>query len=180
MLEKLDKVSLYIAVVIIGYLTYTITEKSGFGIEAEEKLPEITKKMLQPEIIEPNDNASPAGRDPFDVEWATYFDFTDFTGEINLAEDLPFEQENVQPFTKRLMGILTAGDGKNAALIEGKVYETGSLIDGDDPKYCWKVEAINRDEVIVKFGNHSQTLKILSDSIQENQFETELNQEIEQ
>ena len=43
MLEKLDKVSLYIAVVIIGYLTYSITEKSSLGIEAEEKLPEITK-----------------------------------------------------------------------------------------------------------------------------------------
>jgi hypothetical protein len=42
------------------------------------------------------------------------------------------------------------------------------------------VEAINRHEVIVKFGNNSQTLKILSESIQNNQVENELNQEIEQ
>ena len=179
MLEKLDKISLYIAVVIIGYLTYSITEKKSLGVEAEEKLPEITKKMLYPKLIEPDGDASPAERDPFDVEWATYFDFSEFTGEADLATELSLDQNNAPPFTRKLMGILTAGDGQNAALIDGKVYETGSLIDGDDPNYCWKVESIRKNEVIVKFGKHSHILKISSNDNQNNQVETRLNQEIE-
>jgi hypothetical protein len=179
MLEKLDKVSLYIAVAIIGYLTYSITEKSSLGIEAEEKLPQITKKMLYPELIDPNNDASPVDRDPFDVEWATYFDFSEFTGQDDLLKELPFDQDNAPPFTKRLMGILTTGNGQNAVLIEGKVYETGSLIDGDNPKYCWEIESIHKNEVVIKFGKYRQILKI-SNNNQNEQVETDLPLEIEQ
>ena len=62
MLEMLDKFSIYIAIGILGYLTYTTFEKTGLDIDVEKELPVITKKMLRPELIEPNNHASPVGR----------------------------------------------------------------------------------------------------------------------
>jgi hypothetical protein len=176
MLEMLDKFSVYIAIGILGYLTYTTFEKTGLNIDVDKELPVITKKMLKPELIEPKNHASPAERDPFEVDWATYFDISEMTGIINSTDETIIEQRNVKPFEKRLMAILTAGDGGGAALIEGKVYEVGSLIDGTDPKTCWKVDEIKKDEVIVTLGQISNTLKISQDTVQE-EYEEDYEQE---
>jgi hypothetical protein len=180
MLEMLDKFSVYIAIGILGYLTYTAFEKTGLDIDVDKELPVITKKMLRPELIEPNDHASPVGRDPFEVDWATYFDISEMTGIIDSTDETIVERRNIPPFEKRLMAILTAGDGKDAALIEGKVYEVGSLIDGTDPETCWKIDAIKKDEVIVTLGQISNTLKITQNLISEETFESEMQEETEQ
>jgi hypothetical protein len=159
MLEKLDKISLYLAIVIIGYLGYVLTSRSAQSAESLGKIPEITKKMLQPVFIEPADNASHVNRDPFDVEWARYFDISELTGNPGEQQELTAGLSH-QIFTKKLMGILTSGNSRNAALIDGKVYETGSLIDGDDPQKCWKIEVIRKNEVIVSLNKNRQVLKI--------------------
>ena len=92
---------------------------------------------------------------------------SEITGIIDSTGGTVIEKHNVPPFEKRLMAILTEGNGKGAALIEGKVYEVGSLIDGTDPNTCWKVEAIRKDKVIVKLGQISNTLKISQNTVQE-------------
>jgi hypothetical protein len=180
MLEMLDKFSVYIAIGILGYLTYTTFEKTGLDIDVDKEMPVITKKMLKPELIEPNDYASPVGRDPFEVDWATYFDISEMTGIIDSANETVIERRNVLPFDKKLMAILTAGNGEGAALIDGKVYEVGSLIDGTNPNTCWKVDAIKKNEVIVTLGQTSNTLKISQNPVPEELLESETSEEAEQ
>jgi hypothetical protein len=53
-----------------------------------------------------------------------------------------------------------AGNGQSAALIDGKVYQVGSLIDGADPETCWTIQAIRKSEVVLRFGTVSKTLMI--------------------
>jgi hypothetical protein len=180
MLEMLDKFSVYIAIGILGYITYTTFEKTGLDLDMDKELPVITKKMLRPELIEPGDHASPVGRDPFEVDWATYFDISEIAGITDSTGETIVEQRDVLPFDKRLMAILTSGDGGGAALIEGKVYEVGSLIDGTDPNMCWKVDAIKKDEVIVTLGQISNTLRISQNPTQEEIIDSEMQQETEQ
>lgn len=180
MLEMIDKISVWIAVVILGYLAYTTIEQTGLAIDSEKELPAITKEMISPRLIKPSDHASPAGRDPFDVDWATYFDISQITGDTGATAQTTAGQHNGLPFSKRLMGILTAGNGQNAALIEGKVYQVGSLIDGTDPSTCWKVKAIKKNKVIVTHGEISRTLNIFRNSARNNTTESDIPQEAEQ
>lgn len=180
MLEILDRFSLYIAVAIIGYLTYTTMEQKGFSLDVEKEMPEITKKMLNPELIEPNDHASPAGRDPFEVSWATYYDISQLTGQAALTDNTTAGQNYEPQFDKMLMGILTTGDGEGIALIDGKIYEAGALIDGNDPNTCWKIDSIYSDEVIVTFGKKSKALMVSGDSVFEYPSESEYPEEVEQ
>ena len=98
------------------------------------------------------------------------------TGIIDSTDETIIEQRNVKPFDKRLMAILAEGNGKGAVLIEGKVYEVGSLIDGTDPKTCWKVDEIKKDEVIVTLGKINNTLKISQNTLQE-EYEEEYEEE---
>ena len=177
MLQLMDKISVLLAAVILGYLAYTTMEKSGFSIETEKELPDITKKMLNPKLIEPNDHASPVGRDPFKVDWATYFDISEMagaalgnaaagdntlgaTGQETTTKDVNEITEEQMVFSKKLMGILTSGHGRDAALIDGRVYQVGSLIDGTDPNTSWKVVAIKKDEVVVSLGKANRHLRI--------------------
>jgi hypothetical protein len=166
MLEKLDKISLYIAIAIVGYLGYAITGRSAKSMESQEKMPEITKKMVQPALIEPGDNASSVNRDPFNVSWASYFIISELSGNSTEQKESEVSQSHTI-FTKKLMGILTSGNARNAALIDGKVYETGSLIDGDDPHKCWKIEVIRKNEVIVSLNKNRQILKINNSPIKQ-------------
>ena len=159
MLEKLDKISLYLAIAIFGYLGYKMIVQSAESMEPQEKMPAITKKMLEPEFLVPSDNASPVSRDPFYVEWASYYDFAELTGNFSEAQQMSPDTP-VPVFTKKLMGILTSGNSKNAALIDGKVYETGSLIDGSNPEKCWRIKAIRKHEVVIEFRNNTEILKI--------------------
>jgi len=180
MLETMDKISLWAAIAILGYLAYTTMERKGLSIETEKELPEITKKMLNPVFIEPNDHVSPTGRDPFEVDWATYFDISEMTGETKAQAIMTTESPVKLTFTKKLMGILMSGDGRDAALIDGRVYQVGSLIDGTDPKTCWKIQAIKKNEVIVTLGKTSRTLTIFRGSEQENTTAPESPEEVTQ
>ena len=159
MLEKLDKISLYLAIAIIGYLGYKMLVQSAESMEPEERMPVITKKMLEPEFLVPSDNESPLSRDPFFVEWASYYDFAELTENFSEAQEMSPDKP-VPAFNKKLMAILTAVKGQNAALIDGKVYETGSLIDGNDPEKCWRIKTIRKHEVVVEFRDKTEILKI--------------------
>ena len=180
MLEILDKFSVYIAAAILGYLVYSTLERPGFSIETEKELPVITKQMLNPELIDPNNNASPAGRDPFEVEWATYYDITEFTGITETTDEIISGQDYKPVFDKMLMGIISGNNGRNVALIDGEVYEVGSLIDGTDPNKCWMIDAIKKDEVIVRLGRHSETLYINSYPVQDDLQGQQMQEEFEQ
>jgi hypothetical protein len=179
MLEIIDKISVWIAVVTFGYLVYTSMEQTGLVIDSEKELPEITKEMISPKLIEPTDHVSPVGRDPFEVDWATYFDISQITGDTGTTQTTAGQQAGL-PFSKRLMGIITARNGQNAALIEGKVYQVGSLIDGTNPSTCWKVEAIKKNEVIITLGEDRKILNISRDIIQDNTTESDIPKEAEQ
>jgi len=72
MLEKVNKFAPWAAVGIIAYLAYSAVTTSGLVVEQEKDTPTIPAEALNPKLVEPADMASPAGRDPFDVHWATY------------------------------------------------------------------------------------------------------------
>jgi len=179
MLEIIDKISVWIAIVTFGYLVYTTMEQTGLVIDSEKELPEITKEMISPKLIEPADHASPVGRDPFGVDWATYYDISQITGDTGATQTTARQPAGL-PFSKRLMGIITARNGQNAALIEGKVYQAGSLIDGTDPSTCWKIEAIKKNEVIITLGGDRKILNISRDITRDNNTEPDIPKEAEQ
>jgi hypothetical protein len=168
MLALVDKLSVWLAVAILGYLAYTTTERSGFSLETGKELPTITKKMLKPELIVPKDHTSPVGRDPFEVDWSTYFDVSAVGAKGQekpeeggqTSEPRATDPKRTPALPIRLMGILMAGNGQSAALIDGKVYQVGSLIDGADPETCWTIQAIRKSEVVLRFGTVSKTLMI--------------------
>ena len=70
--KNVDKIVPFLAVAVLGYLTYGIVDV-GAGPPAPKKdAPAITKAMLRPELVVAQNHASPAGRDPFEVAWASY------------------------------------------------------------------------------------------------------------
>ena len=66
-----------------------------------------------------------------------------------------------------------------SSLIDGKVYQVGSLIDGADPKACWKVETIRKDEVVLRLGKTSKSLKIIRRSDPKPAPDPEIAEEVE-
>lgn len=61
-----------LALGLIGYLTYSATDVGEAAVTQGKQPPSLTKAMLHPELVTPQNHASPAGRDPFEVSWSSY------------------------------------------------------------------------------------------------------------
>jgi len=70
--KNVDKIAPFLAVAVLGYLTYGIVDVGAGPPPPKKDVPAITKAMLRPELVVAQNHASPAGRDPFEVAWASY------------------------------------------------------------------------------------------------------------
>lgn len=73
MLEKLNKLSPYAVFLVMGYLTYSVLEAQQAQTATGPEMPAITRRMLQPSLLQPVDHASPVGRNPFQIPWGPQF-----------------------------------------------------------------------------------------------------------
>ncbi len=57
---------------LMGYLVYSLVGGGSPPQAAGKEPPSVPKSMLRPNLVVAQDHASPAGRDPFEVVWASY------------------------------------------------------------------------------------------------------------
>jgi hypothetical protein len=164
MLELLDKASRYIAVLIIGYLTYTaMDQRKGFVNEGKE-IPTIARSLLSPKLIEPNDHASPTSRDPFMVLWDMYSEGGSKPASPGSTQTHEGPRSDGAGPAVKLMAVLVGSDGHDVALIDGMPYEVGSVLARVDPDTSWRVVKIQPKQVVLRCGDMTRVLKIAADS----------------
>jgi len=161
MMEMLNKFASFIVVGIICYLAYSSVSIAVSKPSGESKeLPAVTKKMLNPVFIEPQDNASPSGRDPFEVGGGGLAGISDSTAaEGGFTGSGAVDGNNVR-FPDKLMGMLSGDDGQQLALIGGEVYGVGSLVKPSDSNALWQVSSIENETVILTYNGLRAVLKI--------------------
>jgi len=171
MLKPLDRFAPYLLILLFGYLTHSTTTRSG-GLQtaSAKKTPVIGKKILNPELVEPQGLASPIGRDPFEVGWASYLPPEPETQPAARPASRPAAGPPsrpavvmLPPLPKRFTAVITAQDFQ-MAIIDESLYRPGSLVGGSDPAQCWRVEAIERKRVTLRFGEVRRTLAISEDA----------------
>ncbi len=137
--------------------------------------PTISKSLLEPELITPKPHASPADRDPFEVEWDSYLMSKKMRSRVTKTPTSrpstnPASQSATKPAEIKppmLPGLLAAviiGEDVQLAVIGQSLYKPGMLIGGTDPKKCWVVESIRHGSVIIAFGKIRLTLRLNSDT----------------
>ena len=164
MLKILNRFATFIVIGIIGYFTYSsLNEPSSSlaGGGGGKEMPVITKKMLNPVFLEPQEHASPADRDPFNVDWDRYFDLSASAEVGKLAAGSVSDGNNVH-FPDELMGILTGADGQSLALIGSEVYGVGSLVRQSGSDRLWQISSIEDESVILTCNGLRTVLKISS------------------
>jgi len=175
-LQRVDKIAPYALVLILGYLTYSMMESGGPSVAQAKRPPIISKSLLKPELITPKPHASPADRDPFEVEWSSYLSRKKRPRGIRIATSRPSTNPASKPATApankpveikppELPGPLAAviiGENVQLAVIGQSLYKPGMLIGGTDPKKCWVVESIRQGSVIIAFGPIRRTLRLHS------------------
>lgn len=152
MLEKLNKFAIYIVLGLFGYLTHTIVDVTAAVETEQDVLPVITKTMLNPVLIEPYDRASKADRDPFEVNWDTYFKGSDIGRMLDETEHYEISESEGPVLNSKLRAIISDSSGQKVALIGEYVCRPGSLVGPDDPNLCWTVESILDDRVRLTYG----------------------------
>jgi hypothetical protein len=170
MLNRLDKVAPYLAMALFAYLAYSATADRTAGAPAARKTPAaIGKKLLSVKLAEPSPGASPVGRDPFEVGWASYRPVPSAPKPPPAASrpasrptSLPATKPaaaKLPPLPKRFTAVITAQHFQ-MAIIDDCICKPGSLVGGSDPAQCWRVEAITRNRVTLCFGEIRRVLTI--------------------
>lgn len=160
MLKILDKFALFIVIGVVGYLTYSsLSEPASSPAGGGKEVPVITKKMLNPVFIEPQDRASPVSRDPFNLEGDRYSGLSASAEVKESASGTAADGNNVH-FPDELMGILTGADGQRLVLIGGEVYGVGSLVKRSDSDRLWRVSSIESESAILTCNGLRTVLKI--------------------
>ncbi|MHC4481522.1 MAG: hypothetical protein ACYS1C_11220, partial [Planctomycetota bacterium] len=67
------------------------------------------------------------------------------------------------PLPKKFSAVITAKHYR-MAIIDGAIYRPGSLVGGTDPTRCWRVEAIEPKQVILRFADAERTMEISGDT----------------
>lgn len=174
MLQRIDKIAPYALVLVLGYLTYSMMESGCPSTAHAKEPPSISKSLLNPELITPEAHASPADRDPFEVEWSSYLSRKRRPRVTKTATSRPStnpaSQSATAPAAKpaeikppELPGLLAAviiGEDVQLAVIGQSLYKPGMLIGGTDPKKCWVVESIRQGSVIIAFGRIRRILRL--------------------
>ncbi len=168
MLQKIDKLAPYAALALLGYLTYSSLETRLPRLAQGRESPTISPKLLDPPPVVVTDRASPAGRDPFEVSWASYLNRptrtkpTPKTAPASRPAPVPTDHP-LPPLPGNLVGIF-ASDGPTLAVIGDQIYKTGSVTGNGDPEINWTVESIVQDSVTLRFGDQTTVLRMRSDS----------------
>ncbi len=179
MLEKLNKIAVYLAMALLGYVSYSATESSPVKEAQGKEAPVISKKMIRPAMLSASQHASPVGRDPFEVEWASYISRMEGRQPKPEQASQPSTRPATEPATRgaahapvpasmpavpaRLASAFI-GDDVRMAIIDDKVYKPGSLVGGTDPTRCWMVESIEQDSVVLRFGEAVHVLRIVDEA----------------
>jgi len=193
--NHVDRIAPFLAVALLGYLAYSVVAVESAPLPAGKEPPTITKKMLQPELITPRDQGSAAGRDPFEVAWASYLERVDPNApvkdkakppapkagpsaadaaaaaaeedpEVTADETSPGQDAAAPPpveppaLPSGVTSICVSGT-QRMAVIDGKVYRPGDLLNGKDPARCWAVESVGDNTVVLRFGSARHTLSII-------------------
>jgi hypothetical protein len=172
MLKRIDKFAPFLALALLGYLGYSANELQTVNPAQGKDPPVVTKEMLHPKLVEPEDHASPAKRDPFDVAWASYLQ-----ADVGIPATQPSDRRpttssapTTGPATAsapalpalpagRISGVILGSDAQFLS-VEGKIYKTGQALRSDDAAGAWIVEEINADSVVLRFGQERRTLKM--------------------
>ncbi len=175
MLKPLDRFAPYLVILLLGYVTHsTVTQTGGLQIAQAKKTPVIGKKILNPSLMEPQGGASPVGRDPFEVDWASYLPPEPETQPASQPATRPTSRpttapaskpaaRRLPPLPKRFTAVITAQDFQ-MAIIDDNLYRPGSLIGGTDPTRCWRVDTIEHKRVTLRFGKVKRALTISEDA----------------
>jgi hypothetical protein len=174
MLKRIDKFAPFLALALLGYLGYSANELQTVKPAQGKDPPTVTREMLHPKLVQSEDHASPAGRDPFDVAWASYLPGV----EADISATQPSERQPATCSapaaasattasapalpalpTGRISGVILGSDAQ-FLIVEGKIYKTGQALRGDDPARAWVIEQINSDNVVLSFGQERRTLKM--------------------
>jgi len=193
--NHIDRIAPFLAAALLGYLAYSVVAVESTSPPEGKGPPAITKKMLQPELITPGDQGSAAGRDPFEVAWASYLQRVDPNApvkdkakppapkpespapkddaaaaeedpEVTADETSPGQEHAAPPpvdppaLPSGVTSICVSGT-QRMAVIDGKVYRPGDLLNGKDPARCWGVESVGDDTVVLRFGSVRHTLSIV-------------------
>jgi hypothetical protein len=70
--KNVDKIAMGLALALLGYLGYSVVDTGAALVSQGKEPPGITQTMLRPELVAAQNHGSPAGRDPFEVAWASY------------------------------------------------------------------------------------------------------------
>lgn len=177
MLQRVDKIAPYALVLILGYLTYSMMESGGPSVAQAKHPPTISRSLLEPELITPKAHASPADRDPFEVEWSSYLTFKKgrshrIRTSTSRPATNPASQLATVPGTKLAeikppehpgpLAAVIIGEDVQLAVIGQSLYKPGMLIGGTDPKKCWVIESIRQGSVIIAFGRIRRILRLHS------------------
>jgi hypothetical protein len=155
MIKMLNKFVSFIAIGIIGYLTYSsISEPASSKAESGKKLPVITKKMIMPEFIEPQAYASPANRDPFTASWDKFI----AAAATNKSKGVAFS--GTANFPQKLMGVLSDANGRSIAMIGSEVYGVGSSVTLADANEVWQVDSITNESAVLTHDGQRAVLVI--------------------
>jgi len=188
--KNVDKVALGLALALLGYLGYSVMDTGAALVSQGKEPPGITQKMLRPELVAAQNHASPAGRDPFEVAWASYLSGNKAAppaerGQDSRApEDKGPTQENAGPAAQAVganpkaaqeaepqpppeppplpsqLSSVCIGAAERMAVIDGRVYRFGDVVKGAQPAAGWVVESLENDRVVLRWGNMRHTLRM--------------------
>jgi len=174
MLHRLDKAAPYALMAILGYLTYSTIQSPPKRMDGGKTPASIGSELLCPKLLKPCAHASPADRDPFEVNWNSYLQGRDGRqAATQPAPDAGGDEQpaTTQPVTSRpvpaktppgpgqLVGVIVT-DGVRLAVIGDLVCRAGMPIGGKDPARCWVLESIGDRCVIIRFGDRKRTLRL--------------------
>ncbi|MFA5293672.1 MAG: hypothetical protein WC496_11665 [Phycisphaerae bacterium] len=151
----LNRFAVFIIIGVIGYLAYSSLNEPVSTKAAENKnIPVITKKMISPVLIEPENRASPIDRDPFASSWNNISPVV--SRQVGGSDD----NSKNPAFSEKLMGILGGSDGQNLALIGGEVYGVDSSVNLSDSGEPWQVSSIDDESVVLTRDGIRKVLRI--------------------
>ena len=170
MIQKLDKLAPYAALGLLAYLTWSSLETPLPRLAQGREAPAISRKLLNPPPVVAADRASPAGRDPFEVSWASYLNKPAPARPKPAPRSQPASRpapqspdKSLPPLPGNLVGIF-ASDGPTLAVIGDQIHKAGSVTGNGDPETNWTVESITTDCVTLRYGEQTTVLRMRSDS----------------
>jgi len=181
--NKLDKIAPFVAAAVLGYLTYGVMDAGAVSVAPGKEAPTVTKSMLKPEMVAAQGHSSPAGRDPFEVAWASYL-HPDKPGVSAAALPSAPESENEEtpppagvakpgpaldvppppppppPPLPSLSSVSIRRNSEPMAIMGGRVYRAGDTVKAGDSGAGWVIESIESNQVVLRFGDVRHTLRI--------------------